>query len=36
MQSWNDPLHKEIAKALPQGDELADYVVSLDIEASKK
>jgi SAM-dependent methyltransferase len=36
MQSWNDHLYKEIAKALPQSDELADYVVSLDIEASKK
>jgi SAM-dependent methyltransferase len=36
MQSWNDPLYEEIAKALPQGDELADYVVSVNVEARKK
>ena len=35
MQDWNDPLYAEIAKALPQGEELADYVVSLSIEAGK-
>lgn len=35
MQDWNDPLYKEIAKALPQGENLADYVVSLSIEARK-
>lgn len=35
MQDWNDPLYAEIAKALPQGGDLADYVVSLSIEASK-
>jgi SAM-dependent methyltransferase len=35
MQDWNDPLFKEIAEALPKGEELADYVVSLDIEAKK-
>lgn len=35
MQDWNDPLYKEIAENLPQGEELADYVVSLSIEARK-
>lgn len=35
MQDWNDPLYKEIAEALPQGADLADYVVSLSIEAGK-
>ena len=36
MQDWNDPLYKEIANALPQGADLADYVVSLSIEAGKE
>ena len=35
MQDWNDPLYKQIAEALPKGKEIADYVVSLDIEARK-
>ncbi|MCL2458727.1 MAG: arsenite methyltransferase [Desulfobulbus sp.] len=35
MQNWNDPLYKQIAGALPKGEEIADYVVSLDIEARK-
>ena len=35
MQNWNDPLYKQIAEALPKGEEMADYVVSLDIEARK-
>ena len=35
MQSWNDPLYKTIAEALPEGEEIADYVVSLNIEAEK-
>ena len=35
MQEWNDSLYAEIAKALPQGDDMADYVVSLSIEAHK-
>jgi len=35
MQDWNDPLYKQIAEALPKGQEMADYVVSLDIEARK-
>ena len=35
MQDWNDPLYKQIAETLPQGEEMADYVVSLSIEARK-
>jgi len=35
MQAWNDPLYRQIADALPKGEEIADYVVSLDIEARK-
>ena len=35
MLEWNDPLYAAIAKALPTGAELADYVVSLSIEAGK-
>lgn len=35
MQEWNDPLYKEIAKALPQGAGMAEYVVSLSIAAQK-
>ena len=35
MQDWNDPLYKQIAENLPKGEELADYLVSLDIEAIK-
>ena len=35
MQDWNDPLYREIAETLPKGEEIADYVVSLDIEARK-
>jgi len=35
MQAWNDPLYRQIAEALPKGGEIADYVVSLDIEAKK-
>lgn len=35
MQAWNDPLYKQIAEALPPGEEIADYVVSLAIEARK-
>ena len=35
MQDWNDPLYQQIAEALPAGGELADYVVSLSIEARK-
>ena len=35
MQDWNDPLYKQIAETLPQGEEMADYVASLSIEARK-
>lgn len=35
MQQWNDSLYAEIAEKLPQGTTLADYVVSLSIEAVK-
>ena len=35
MQDWNDPLYKQIAATLPKGEEMADYVVSLAIEARK-
>ena len=35
MLEWNDPLYAEIAKALPAGTEMADFVVSLNIEARK-
>lgn len=35
MQDWNDPLYKQIAETLPQGEEMANYVVSLSIEARK-
>lgn len=35
MQEWNDPLYKKITETLPQGDEMADYVVSLSVEARK-
>ena len=36
MQSWNDPLYRQIAEALPKGEALADYIVSLSIEATKQ
>ena len=35
MQNWNDPLYRLIAEALPKGEEMADYIVSLSIEARK-
>lgn len=35
MQSWNDPLYRQIAEALRKGEELAEYIVSLSIEAIK-
>jgi SAM-dependent methyltransferase len=35
MQDWNDPLYNKIAETLPKGEEMADYVVSLSIEARK-
>lgn len=36
MQDWNDPLYAEISKNLPHGENLADFVVSLTIEAYKE
>lgn len=33
--NWNDPLYRQIAEALPKGEEMADYIVSLSIEARK-
>ena len=35
MLTWNDPLYSELTEALPKGEEIADYVVSLSIEACK-
>ena len=35
MLEWNDPLYRAIAEALPQGEGMSDFVVSLDIEARK-
>jgi SAM-dependent methyltransferase len=35
MLEWNDPLYKQIVEALKKGEEITDYVVSLDIEARK-
>jgi SAM-dependent methyltransferase len=35
MKNSNDPLHKKVVQALPEGAEIADYVVSLTIEARK-
>ncbi len=35
MQDLNDPLYRQIAAALPEGRELADYITSLSIEAVK-
>ena len=35
MQEWRDPLYQKIAQALPDGEQIADYVVSLNIEAKK-
>ena len=34
MQNWNDPLYRQIAEALPKSEQLADYIVSLSIEAT--
>ena len=35
MVNWQDPLYQRIAAALPAGASMAEYVVSLDIEATK-
>ena len=36
MQHWNDPLYRQIGETLREGEELADYIVSLSIEAIKQ
>ena len=36
MQHWNDPLYRQIGEILREGEELADYIVSLSIEAIKQ
>ena len=33
MTDWQDPLYKKMAEALPEGADMSDYVVSLDIAA---
>ena len=35
MQSADDPLYRDIAAALPEGADIADYIVSLEISAVK-
>jgi SAM-dependent methyltransferase len=35
MQEWNDPLYKEIAKLLPEGECIAEYIVSMSFTAQK-
>ena len=35
MTGWQDPLYQKIAASLPAGSKMSDYVVSLDIRASK-
>jgi cation diffusion facilitator family transporter len=35
MTTWQDPLYKKIAAALPEGTTMSDFVVSLDIAARK-
>jgi len=35
MTNWEDPLYKKIASALPAGEKISDYVVSLDIKARR-
>lgn len=35
MTGWQDPLYQKIAASLPVGSKMSDYVVSLDIRASK-
>jgi hypothetical protein len=35
MKDSNDPLYKKIVQTLPESTEIADYVVSLTIEARK-
>jgi ubiquinone/menaquinone biosynthesis C-methylase UbiE len=35
MVEWNDPLYRQIANVLPATEHMADYIVSLGIEAEK-
>ena len=35
MQRWNDPPYRQIIEILPKSKEIADYVVSLDVESKK-
>lgn len=35
MANWEDPLYKKIAEALPEGEAMRDYIVSLSIEAKR-
>ena len=35
MTDWKDPLYEKIAASLPAGEQISDYVVSLDISAVK-
>lgn len=35
MLKWNDPLYKQLSEIIQEGEELTDYVVSLDIKARK-
>jgi len=35
MQSFEDPLYHEIARQLPEGSEIADYITSLEVRATK-
>jgi len=35
MTNWQDPLYERIAAALPEGEGISDYVVSLDISARR-
>jgi len=36
MTSWEDPLYKKIAAALPEGAKMSEYVVSLEIAARRR
>jgi arsenite methyltransferase len=36
MTNWEDPLYRKIAAALPEGAKMSEYVVSLDIAATKR
>jgi len=36
MAECNDPLYRQVKETLPQGENLGDYVVSIDVRADKK